>query len=491
MFINHFFRLFFILRTINRHGGLYILRGMVPNFLFILFRPFIVKKQGKENGEIIRGIMHDLGPVFIKFGQALSTRSDLIGDDIARELAHLQDRVPPMKKNYIDLEIKHNFGQEVAEIFQEFDREVIAAASIAEVFKAKTKDGKSVAVKILKPGIKKEFERDIKFFKWAAGIIEQLFPKSRRLKPLEVVYSFEKFTKMELDLRLEAAAASRLKTIHHGDKDIYIPQIHWHLTTANILTLELIDGIKIYNLKNLEEHNHDLKKLSEVVILMFLKQAFESGYFHADLHPGNIFVNSKGQVVLLDFGIMGHLDSKTKLYIAEILYGFMKRDYDYVAKVHFEAGYVPKDQSFMAFSQACRAIGEPIIDLPVSRISIAKLLAQLFKTTKDFEMETQTQLLLLQKTMVMVEGLAVKLNPQVNMWEVARPFVENWAKLNMSFDAKIVNKFYDITEKFEDLLEAFKKDSNKAMNPSIKNNYKILAWGNLILIIMVLYLAFR
>jgi ubiquinone biosynthesis protein len=469
------------LRVINKNGGYFIIKdlNLLPKTLLFFFRPFAIKRKNLTNAQIIKNILYELGPVFIKFGQTLSTRSDLIGEELAEELSKLQDRLPPLKNSYFHDIIKRNFGRNISEIFVEFNSHAIAAASIAEVFKAKTKEGKIVAVKILKPDVAEQFKRDIRFFRTIGEIIESRFEVSKRLKPLKVIDTFEELVKFELDLRFEAAAASKLRDNHKNDPEIYVPEIYWELTTSEILTMEWIDGIKIYEINELKQQGHNLKKIASNIAIMFFNEAYRDGYFHADLHSGNILVNKTGQIVLLDFGIMGWLDRKTKIFIAEILYGFLKRDYDHVAKVHFEAGYVPKKKSREAFAQACRAIGEPIIGVPANRISVGKLLAHLFKVSEDFDMEVQTQLLLLQKTMVMVEGLGIKLDPEVNLWRVAEPWIEDWAEKNLSWEARICDKAKDLFHNLSELVEIQKHKEGCLNDNSFHNINKsknILIW---------------
>lgn len=490
--IRNILRLLLIVRVINTQGGLFYLKKIFPKTLFI-FSPFIIKPKNKTVGEILRNILYRLGPAFIKFGQVLSTREDLISKEVALELAQLQDRLPPVQKNYIVQAFRKNFETTASNIFKEFNYETVASASISEVFKAKTFDGNDVAVKILKPGIRKQFQKDIEFFKWLCFLIEKFFISSKRLKLIEVIETFEELIKFELDLKLEAAAASKMKSVHINDNNIYIPEVYWNLTTEEILTLEWVNGVKINEVAVLSKKGFNLQKISAELIRIFFKQAFDYGFFHADLHAGNILIDKKGKIVLIDFGITGWLDNETRIYIAEILYGFLKKDYEYVAKVHFEAGYVSKKNSFFAFSQACRAIGEPIVGQPVNQISIAKLLAQLFKTTKDFDMETQPQLLLLQKTMVMVEGLGTKLCLSINMWEVIQPDIENWAKRNLAFDAKIINKLKKVNNDFNDIIEYFKLKNNflltinkKPQRLSYFNKY--MSGFNLIILILIIYL---
>lgn len=446
--IRNIIRLLKIIAILYKRGALFLLRDLriMPNFIINILCLFSFRSRNISKGKRIKLILQDLGPFFIKFGQTLATRADLIGEEAAQELSELQDRVPSVAHPDINSHIKQELGKPIGELFSEFDKTPVATASIAMVFKAKDLHGNKVAVKVLKPNIEKEFARDIKLFYWLASIMERRFAKFKRLRPIEVVKTFDEITKQEMDLRMEGAAASELKDNHKNDKGIYIPQIYWPLTSKAILTMEWLDGIPIYEVARLKKHEHDLNKITKNFTLMFLNQAYRDGFFHADLHPGNIFIMKNGDIGLLDFGIMGRLDRKTKIYLAEILIAFFNRDYDRVAKIHFDAGYVPRHKSMWQFSQACRAVGEPIVGLQANHISVGKLLTHLFQITKDFEMETQPQLLLIQKTTVVVEGICMKLTPAVNMWEVATPWIQQWSEKNLQFDAKIIDSVKDFVE---------------------------------------------
>jgi ubiquinone biosynthesis protein len=380
--------------------------------------------------------LEDLGPAFIKLGQFLSTRPDLIGIERATYFGYLRDKLPYFPFSEVRTIISEEFKQEVEDLYLKFEEIPIAAASIAQVHKAITADGREVAVKIRRPGIEKKLNKEIKFFYFLAKKIECFFPRYKRLKLLEVVKILEKSFKFELDLRLEAAAADELFERNNLEY-VHIPKVDWLRTTSRVFTMEWIEATSIYEQDKLLENGIDLKKLASNFAVMFCKQAFVNGFFHADLHQGNIMVDNQSRIVLLDFGIMGRLDYNNRIYVAQILNGFLNKDYHLIAKIHQQAGYLSKDYMPELFAQSCRAIGEPIMNLAPNQISMAKLLGQLFKVTEDFHMETQPQLLLLQKTMIMVEGIGKALCPEENLWRLAEGWIRQWASENISVEAKI------------------------------------------------------
>ncbi|MEM9497650.1 MAG: 2-polyprenylphenol 6-hydroxylase [Pseudomonadota bacterium] len=372
-----------------------------------------------------------LGPAYIKFGQLFSTRPDIVGADLAQELRVLQDKLPPFSVDVAKASVEHELGRPVSDMFLDFS-EPVAAASLAQVHKARAADtGDAVAVKVLRPGIERAFRRDVDAFYFAARMIERLSPASRRLRPTEVIKHFEGVVIGELDLRLEASSASEFYANIKSDEGFTVPRVFWDLSGRRVMTLGWADGVPLGDNDALDAAGHDRIGLSARVLELFLKHALRDGYFHGDMHQGNLKVSPTGDIIAYDFGIMGHIDEYTRRVYAEILYGFIRRDYARVAEVHFEAGYVPADRDVTEFARALRAVGEPIFGMDASRISMGALLSHLFEVTERFGMETRTELILLQRTMVVVEGVARSLNSQINIWEVAKPVVEGYIRKNI------------------------------------------------------------
>ena len=432
------FKLFQIARKLSKSGAIDTINQVhqMP-FLINLFFSFI--SIGSENnriddekkpGEKLCIALQGMGTTFIKLGQFLATRPDIIGEQMANDLEKLQDKVPAFDLYEAKKVIKREIGEKQFQNIIEIS-EPIAAASIAQVHLAKIKNEnqeKQVAIKILRPDIEKLFNEELDALMLFAYVIENTISKAKRLKLVEVVYLLREITNIEMDLRFEAAAANELYENTKQDDGFIVPKIYWNYTTKKILTLDKVDGVSIREHKNLEQKGVNLKKLAENLIQHFLKQAVRDGFFHGDMHQGNLFVDAKGNIVPVDFGIMGRLDKNNRKFLAEILYGFINRDYVKVAEVHFQAGLVPQDASKEEFAQALRSVGEPIFGQSIKDISGGNLLAQLFEITEKFNMATQPALLLLQKTMVVVEGVARKLYPETNIWEVSRPVLESWLK---------------------------------------------------------------
>jgi ubiquinone biosynthesis protein len=387
-----------------------------------------------------------LGPTFIKLGQTLSTRSDIFGSEVADDLASLQDRLAPFPASIAFATLAEQLGKPISQIFKSIEEQPVAAASIAQVHLAITLEGEEVAVKILRPGIEEAFERDIAMFRWLAAWAWRLIPSGRRLKPIEVVEAFAETVRVEMDLRMEAAAASELRDNFEDEPNFRAPAIDWTRTARRVLTLERVTGLRVDDIDRLDALGHDRHEIMRTASHAFFRQVFEHGFFHADMHPGNVFVSDDGALTVIDFGIMGRLDRPTRDYLADMLFGMLTRDYQLVADVHFRAGYVPASQSKEAFAQACRSIAEPILGKPLHEISLGRLLQQLFQITETFKMETQPQLLLLQKTLLMAEGMGRKLDPTVNMWHLAQPLIEDWIRRQRGPEARIASVISDGAE---------------------------------------------
>ena len=372
-----------------------------------------------------------LGPAYIKFGQILSTRPDVVGDELAEQLKYLQDKLPLFPNAIAKRMIEAELGVAVDQAFSEFS-EPVAAASIAQVHRAKLADtGEDVAVKVLRPNIERAFRTDIDAFYLAARMIELLSPASRRLRPMDVIAHFEGVVLGELDLRLESSAASEFAANTAEDEGFQVPKPVWYLSGRTVMTLGWAEGVSMADNAAIDAAGHDRRILGDRVLHLFLNHALRDGYFHADMHQGNLKVAANGDIIAYDFGIMGRIDEYTRRVYAEILFGFIRKDYRRVAEVHFEAGYVPADRDIDEFARALRAVGEPIFGMDASRISMARLLAYLFEVTERFGMETRTELILLQRTMVVVEGVARSLDPHINIWQVAKPIVEGYIASNV------------------------------------------------------------
>ena len=374
--------------------------------------------------------LQGMGTTFIKLGQFLATRPDIIGQDISKELEKLQDKLPAFSsdeaKNILEKELGNENFNQITNISKP-----VAAASIAQVhFATIVSSGqkKNVAIKILRPNIEKIFNEELDALMLLAYIVQSLLHKTKRLKLIEVVQLLREITNVEMDLRFEAAAANELYENTKNDIGFKVPKIYWNQTSKKVLCLDRIDGVSIRDTDKLKSLNIDLKKIAKNIIQHFLRHAVRDGFFHADMHQGNLFISKDGNILPVDFGIMGRLDKNNRKYLAEILYGFIKRDYKKVAEIHFLAGLVSKEVSMDEFAQALRSIGEPIFGQSVKNISGGKLLSQLFEITEKFNMQTQIQLLLLQKTMVVVEGVARSLDPDTNIWTTSKPILENWLK---------------------------------------------------------------
>lgn len=391
------------------------------------------RARRRQRSERLAGAVARLGPSYVKLGQFLATRPDVVGNDIALDLALLQDRMHTFPRAQAVHAIEGSLGRPVDDLFVELG-DPVAAASIAQVHPAEvTREGgpAKVAVKVIRPGVRKAFQHDLESFYLAARLQERYIPSSRRLRPIEVTETLAQTTRIEMDLRLEAAALSEIGENTREDPGFRVPQVDWERTGRDVLTMEWVDGIKMSDVEGLRAAGHDLPLIAANLIQSFLRHTLRDGFFHADMHPGNLFVEASGTIVAVDLGIAGRLGKKERRFLAEILYGFITRDYNRVAEVHFEAGYVPRKHNVAAFAQAIRAIGEPIHGQPAETISMAKLLTLLFEVTELFDMQTRPELILLQKTMVVVEGVARTLDPAFNMWKTSEPVVGHWIAGNL------------------------------------------------------------
>ncbi|MDX1974240.1 MAG: 2-polyprenylphenol 6-hydroxylase [Rickettsiales bacterium] len=470
-------RLFTIAHIMAREDALFVLEEFkVSPVILALVRLIGRKHPEKRKGQRLASAFEKLGPAFIKLGQILSTRSDLIGERLADDLSSLRDALPPFPTAIAKAIIEEEMGQPLEQVFDLFSETAVAAASIAQVHKAQLKTGEVVAVKILRPDVEKAFERDLDVFFWLATIMERRLPHLRRLKPLEVVRTLKESVFLELDLRFEAAAATEFaQNLLQHESGLRVPKVYWMQTSRRLFTMEWINGIPLNDVAAIKASGVDVNMLLAKSANSLFAQVFRDGFFHADLHPGNLFVDAKGDLVAVDFGIMGRLDWKSRMYIAEILRGFLTEDYRHVAEVHFTAGYVPAHKSIEAFTQACMAVAKPITGKPLNEISVARLLGQMFKIAAEFEMETQPQLLLMQKTMMVAEGVGRMLNPQLNIWELARPMIEDWAQEQFGLKGKardtlqqgadIVKKLPTVLGHIEQALELFSDPRGIRLHP--------------------------
>jgi ubiquinone biosynthesis protein len=449
--VGHLARLVGIGLTLARYDALFLFEPIGPRPMLRAAR--LLRRRGTADrpGQRLAAAFQAIGPAFIKLGQMLATRADLLGDEIAADLALLQDKLPPFPASEARALIEAEFGAAIARLFLVFDDTPVAAASIAQVHFAVTTEGREVAVKVLRPGIARAFARDLDLLRWLAQLIERMRPGLRRLKPVEIVRTLENSVELEMDLRFEAAAASELAENFAGDPGFHVPKVDWARTGRGVLTTDRVAGIRVDDRAALAAAGHDIGALLKKAAEAFFNQVFRDGFFHADLHPGNMFIEADGAIAVVDFGIMGRLDRDTRFFLADMLVGFLSGDYRRVAEVHFAAGYVPPHRSVDEFAQAARSIGEPILGRPLADISIARLLAQLFRVTEQFAMETQPQLLLLQKTMVLIEGVGRQLDPTVNIWALARPPIEEWMAEHRGPEAQLRQRFEKLVEVIDGL----------------------------------------
>lgn len=423
--------------VLAREGALRLAEPLdIPPSLQAMIRigRLIEKRSARDGAEGLARALTRLGPSYIKLGQFLATRPDVVGLRVARDLEQLHDNLPAFPQAEAEAVIAEALGAPVSSLYLEFGP-AVAAASIAQVHKARVRDldgvERDVAVKVLRPSVTRRFSRDLRAFFAAARWLERRLPKTRRLKPVGVVTTLAHSVAMEMDLRLEAAALSEIAENTAADPGFRVPGVDWERTARPVLTLDWVDGVKLSDHAGLAAAGHDLPALGRHLMQTFLRHAMRDGFFHADMHPGNLFVDASGSIVAVDFGITGRLGPKERRFLAEILHGFITRDYKRIAEVHFEAGYVPPDQSVEDFARALRAIGEPIHSRTADQISMARLLTLLFEVTEIFSMQTRPELLMLQKTMVVVEGVSRTLDPHLDMWKTAEPVVREWIERNL------------------------------------------------------------
>ena len=444
------------------------------SLLSILLYPLSLIKSKKDNRAIrLRLALESLGPIFIKFGQMLSTRKDLLPNDIAIELSKLQDKVPPFEFKKVKQTIENAYSKKISSVFKEFNEKPVASASVAQVHFAILHNGEKVAVKILRPNIESEVKKDIKLLHLIANILYKIWSDGKRLKPDEVVSEFERHTQSELNLLLEAGHCSHLGENFKDKKLLVVPSVFWDYCHEKVMVMERMDGIPISNIDAIKKNKINLSELAKNGVEIFFTQVFRDGFFHADMHPGNIQVAKSGKYIAMDFGIMGTLNDQDKLYLAKNFAAFFKRDYREVARVHIESGWVPAETSIDEFENAIRSVCEPIFNKPLKDISFGKLLIRLFQTSKKFNMEIQPQLTMLQKTLLNVEGLGRELDPNLDLWVTARPFLENWLKEQIG-PKNLINRikkefpnWVDIAPQLPTLLHAYLNNHNK-------NSYTII-----------------
>ena len=471
------------------------------SLLSILLYPLSLIKSKKNNRAIrLRLALESLGPIFIKFGQMLSTRKDLLPNDIAIELSKLQDKVPPFEFKKVKQTIENAYSKKISSVFKEFNEKPVASASVAQVHFAILHNGEKVAVKILRPNIESEVKKDIKLLHLIANILYKIWSDGKRLKPDEVVSEFERHTQSELNLLLEAGHCSHLGENFKDKKLLVVPSVFWDYCHEKVMVMERMDGIPISNIDAIKKNKINLSELAKNGVEIFFTQVFRDGFFHADMHPGNIQVAKSGKYIAMDFGIMGTLNDQDKLYLAKNFAAFFKRDYREVARVHIESGWVPAETSIDEFENAIRSVCEPIFNKPLKDISFGKLLIRLFQTSKKFNMEIQPQLTMLQKTLLNVEGLGRELDPNLDLWVTARPFLENWLKEQIG-PKNLINRikkefpnWVDIAPQLPSLLHAYLNNHNKDSYTIIKKDIRKSIEGiklrqdRIILVMILLFL---
>ena len=460
--VTHLWRMLVWGRALARHGALRPFEAAAaPLAIRVVARIARFGTGAPETPDFAAGL-GAVGPAAIKLGQALATRPDLVGEAAARDLVRLQDSLPALPFDVIEAALNASFGGDWRTKFGSIDPVPVGAASMAQVHRGVTTDGRAVAIKLLRPGIEADLARAIDTYEWAAGHIERLGGEFARLRPRAVIATFKGWTEAELDLRREAASASELAEAVEGQPDFIVPGIDWARSSRRVLVIDWLDGIKMNDTAALAALTFDRRKLAMVLVNSFLAQAIARGFFHADMHQGNLFVvpprdGHDARIAVIDFGIMGRINRRARMYLAEILHGLVTGNYKRVAEIHFEAGYVPPHHNVGAFATALRAVGEPIRGKRAKDVNITQLLDGLFAITRSFDMQVQPHLLLLQKTMVMVEGVALTLDPHVNMWEVAEPYVRDWVRDEMGPEAIIADRLVENVRALAELPRIFRQ----------------------------------
>ncbi|MBI3284834.1 MAG: ubiquinone biosynthesis regulatory protein kinase UbiB [Burkholderiales bacterium] len=464
-----FMRVWKIIRITIRYGIDEIATSglQVPRTARLIEALLFWRDLSAPRGERLRKALEELGPIFVKLGQVLSTRRDLMPPDIADELARLQDRVPPFDPALAIAQITKSLGAHPDQLFASFEREPVASASIAQVHFATLKDGREVAVKVLRPGMKEAIDKDVALMQIAAGWLETLWADGKRLKPREVVAEFDKYLHDELDLMREAANGSQLRR-NFADSDLLlVPEMHWDYCSPSVIVMERMQGIPISQLDKLREAGVDLEKLSRDGVTIFFTQVFRDGFFHADMHPGNILVSTApatfGRYVALDFGIVGTLNDFDKDYLSQNFLAFFQRDYKRVAEAHIESGWAPKETRVDELEAAVRACCEPIFDRPLKDISFGQVLLRLFQTSRRFNVEVQPQLVLLQKTLLNIEGLGRQLDPELDLWKTAKPYLERWMKDQVGWRG-LIDKLKDEAPRYSHIFPQLPRLAHQALS---------------------------
>jgi ubiquinone biosynthesis protein len=461
-----FFRLLKITWILARHDALIPreYEAMVPGGVKTLGRitRLGTRRKGMRPGQRLAAALEGQGPAYVKFGQLLATRPDIVGFQMAEDLSKLQDKMAPFGMEAAKVTVEREFASPIESLFESFS-EPVAAASIAQVHKARTADGRDVAVKILRPGIERTARREFRVLLLGARFVQRFVPAAKRLEPVKFIQTLMSSSELELDLRMEAGSASEVRENLEGFPDVVVPEVDWQRSSRRVLTSAWIDGTPVSDAGALSRRNIDREKLARATMRCFLNQALEHGFFHADMHQGNLFVDQQGRLVLIDFGIMGRLDAKARRAFAEIIYGFIRRDYRAAAKAHFDAGYVPDHFNMDAFATALRAVGEPIFMKRASELDMSRVLQQLFDVTDVFDMHLRPELVLLQRTMVVVEGVARILDPDIDLWSTAEPIVRDYVQKEIGGKA-ILGQIRENVQAVRSLNEHFPQFAQAAEN---------------------------